>query len=56
MNKLGLAYATLQQLLEDWADENPDIVKNSDRFARMVTTMIFEDFLGFESDEIEIED
>jgi len=55
MNHNGLAYSTLIQLLEDWADEHSGIVRSSDLFAKHAADIIFSELLCIPNDEIDNE-
>lgn len=55
MNRYGLAYSSLQMLIEDWAEEY-DLAKRADLLARHVADVVFDEFLMIPSEQIEMED
>jgi hypothetical protein len=46
MTRTGLAYSTLLMLLEDWAEENIELVRHPEYFAEYAAKYCFEELLG----------
>lgn len=55
MNANGLAYSTLIELIEGWAEGQPELVPHPDHLARMGADYIFTDLLGVSDSEIDNE-
>ncbi len=56
MNSNGLAYSSLIALLDNWAMDHPDLVRNEDTFAWHAADYAFNDLLGIDSSQIDNED
>jgi hypothetical protein len=56
MNRNGLAYSSLQMLVEDWASEYDDLVKRPDILAKHVADFVFDELLMIPAEEIHSED
>lgn len=54
-NDVGLAYATLEEIIGDWACEHPELVRRPDFLAQLATEYVFTKLLGINASEIDNE-